>query len=555
MFASLSSRLHWPSVAAALALPLPGEALPVRITCPSCRAADALLITDDTTKNGFWHHCQNCSASGDIIALVALCRQTKPTAAVEWLVREGLLVDDANCTTRWQRDQEKQDDGVALWTKSQQRAMRGLPPGLNKLAQHLGLLSGLATERWHEGPGRLLGWADKADVELALNNAYDAAPLQGPGYWYRHSALPGRRWTQALLLPFWGAPGRLNSFLVIGRDGARARDWVFHSLRTEAEPGLFGLHESLHLSAFADGTIVSLPDPILVLRLQIRHYHTASVPLPLLAPWWCSETRHTLHSWLQLAGRRLVHWAFFGLDLPTLSYAARTNGLICLRGPQNDEPGNILHYLRLKSPADHVRDIVRRARPWPDATAVWMSGQPDQAVTELLGRLQRVLPGGMDLFAELPRGAAARARTLLEAAAKRQFQVWQYSTRDKVIERDGSVFLQRGTEVLKLANLLLRFDESYDSEDGVKYCGRVIHDGRTYPFKGVPAAWVERPVAWLRKFCTRLRIPVWLSTSQTVNHYLFPAATAISPPRCNSRLTDTPTPPDERLDAPRHCSR
>lgn len=356
-----------------LGIPPGAQSLPATTTCPLC--GGRLSIYQDSTNRGAWHYCFSCQHAGELTELAAAVWQVPLTSAVRRLAAVGLPLP-AECLTDEaleayvQGYPRRQQLATALWKRAQERLAFEYNPGINTLRQRLGLATRFSRERVSAGPGRLFGMAPDKEVEnLFFDPDYDARKS-------RSSLFRGPR-GYVLVVPYMSAPRRIGAFGFVTHGGKL----VYRAIRGN-EAGLLGLDLALD-QGFS--TLLAVNDPLLLLRLQVRHFHSSLAPLPLVA-WLDVPQAATSNAWAVLDHAQIVHWAF-QVTPALLRQCQRTDGRLILRGPGKPTPANVGHFLRQQPPLELTRRLVRDAKPWREVVRDWLrhgpAGQVQGVVREM----------------------------------------------------------------------------------------------------------------------------------------------------------------------------
>ena len=245
-----------------------------------------------------------------------------------------------------------------------------------QLRKKLRILSQLHGQSWRNGPGRLVGALPYLEAEACFSPGAIANSL-------RHSAVPfngsgsrifqGGGWGEVLAIAHFDLPGRVCGFLFVGRDG-RTSDRVFKSTyrltsTQRPEGGLAGLETVERSNGEFGHDVLAVADPLLAVRLQVRHAISHTRPLPMVA--WCDQPQAlTKYAWRTLSDKKVVVWAW-RLTAAVVYQAMRANSHLCLLGPEDLRRDSVDHYIRLLSPDQLFRRVVRNARPWREAVRVW----------------------------------------------------------------------------------------------------------------------------------------------------------------------------------------
>jgi hypothetical protein len=397
---SLSQHILWgEALAEQLGLPYDGPALPSRTRCPLCQG-QRLTIYDDAVAEGNWFCCADCRAAGDMIELAGACWRLPPDVALAKLKHAGFplaaaAVQAESVASYLQYHVDYRRRLQQLWEDAQGNLAQSPSATLSRLGNRYHLPRDLTPERWRDGPGRLVGAATVARIEAAFVPGA-LQPGDRPGMYNRvgDRIFEGKGWDAVLLIPYYDLPGRISGFQFLGRAGARPADQVFHvaerrqgqgQKRHPFEAGLAWLPRLCQDCQERD--FVAINDPWLALQIQVRHFGTSLIPLPLTV-WQDSPSgRTTRNSWQLLQNRRVVIWSW-KLDHRAVYQAIQSDGDIAVAGPDEPTISSLNDYVRHLSPADLMRRLVRRARPWREALGEWAQKVHPGTIEDLLFNLE-----------------------------------------------------------------------------------------------------------------------------------------------------------------------
>ena len=399
----LNARISWLHLLGHLDVDCLSTALPTKTYCPLCDE-EGLQIFMDWGLNGQWFHCLSCHNHGDMIELAAKTWKLSILAAVRKLAREGfdLPTDKAAIQCYVERYVKGRQRMAALWRHSRRGTIHSSTT-LRGLVHELRLHCEAPTSRWGSGFGQLVGAIGKLEVEKAFYPGSVAArQVSRRKHHDGHAGNPsmyrifkGRGWDDVLVVPFYDLPGKICSFLFIGRDGNPKEDFVFKRINyhnTKAykvtEAGL-----AFHPDALATAdtewkrTVFAFRDPVLALQLQARHFEGSTRPLPLVV-WYESRVGspdfpdRTRHAWEMLEGRQTVFW-MPKVDVALLCQAAMVDGLISVAGPERRTSAKLKRYTWKFPPANLLEHIRRQAKPWHRVLSDMVDVLPDAVVEEL----------------------------------------------------------------------------------------------------------------------------------------------------------------------------
>ena len=508
---NLAAHISWSKAAETIGLPYRNDPLPVLSHCPACGLL-CTTIRHDNRFGGAWFCCSNeeCGACGDMLEMGGLSWGCKPTAALLRFAELGVGVPEQalvpEALARYTEEfTERRRRLRMLWDRARERLTMGDAWTANQLRWKLGIHSSMDKYRWKARPGRLLGALPAWEIEHCFcpeSVAQHGRDRRTPFNPSARRVFRGRGWDEVLVFAYEDLPGRLCGFFFVGRDGT-VFDRIYRpalgqrselSRGQRPEAGLAGL-ETVERSHHLFGHhVVAVSDPLLALKLQIRHASAFFQPLPLVT-WHDGPTALTRESWEVLSDKTVVIWGP-GLTPKLLHQAMAADGLISLLGP-SDVTSTALgkHYLRLAPAHMLLYKVIRHARPWREALRHWAKTKPDGQVLDLLSGLKFYGISIEDLAPFC--GGSRRARRLLPPAPPtRTVTVGGVTVR----ERPDGWFVVRGSRPeAKLCNAIVRLDELVDGKNGhPRYRGRFLYRDREIPFD-VAARWLSRsPVGCLR---------------------------------------------------------
>ena len=378
------------------------------------------------------------------------------------------------------------------------------------LLQNLQLKTPTEHPRWEQSCGQLVGCIHSHRVEeMIVPSGF--IRRDGGSDWTKsteRAVFRGRNWKEVLVFPQFDLPGRIRSFLFVGRDADPEKDFVFRrcALENTGGPnwserrcsGLFMHPEAPNVSG---ETIVAVDDPFIAYRLHNRHFLLSSKPLPLVA-YLDKHPNRPRRSWEMLGTKQVLFWSPVD-PIPAFRQAIPTNGLVSTTGPVTAAELQMDTYLARMSPVDLIARIRETSRPWPSAMAKHMEKLDDNQTEEMLSQLQMA---DIDLAAmtdRLPRQARERIQSMLARSKITRTVTMQNK---QVVEKPGGWYIanNRGNDEL-IANMHLRIDYLIHHRrlDQTYYKGRVIWKGTTIPFVCPVPEFDRNPFAWIDKLLVR----------------------------------------------------
>lgn len=465
---------------------------------------------------GEYYACRACTSHGDMIQFAAASWKLSLTATLRRIDQCGVplpaevLGDSA--IARYVEALGRRERIEQLWKTAQQNMRGGETHASGRLRQRLGLTLSLPRDRWDQGPGRLHGIVDRADVEEAfepfLKKNGDRPGRKGQVFF-------GSGWKEIVLIPFWDMPQHLSGFYLIGREN-RSEDHVFQVASDYRSTKLDDVDHREAGLAFVDivrddlclpGPVVGVGDPRLALRMHFRQARAGKKFLPIVA-WHDDGYIRTISAWQQLAGLDLVIWSPGELTPSAVRQAAALNAKL------RTVPYDVDHNLTAQMQYER---IALRARPWPLVLVEMLDTLPDLKAFEFLAETQlsfaqfeQVLKANstaceLRTYRERTKGTAAERRERLKGLYehKQMRRSIAFSGRE-LVEHGGQWHIRMGGGRARydlFFDGMVRIDQIFRSKSGrQEYCkGRVLYRDQEFAFCELRAELERNPVEWLTK--------------------------------------------------------
>lgn len=386
LLADVNSNVPWPALAKVLNLPVASPALPSRTDCPFC-LKHRMYVFKDTITNGHWHYCYDCGHSGDLVSLAADVWGMSLAGALQKLRLEGFNCPEmtAELLERYHAERRHRlGRWNDLWSKSREQLATYKSSGLSALRERYRLLGNYSSDRWLAGPGMFVGGASVKQVEKALLSPSMISDSDDRDR--KRLMFPGKRWRDVLVIPFYGAPKRISGMWFMGRNGGKDSR-VFRSGGVtrgtkRIEAGLAGLSSVGDAQGQFGPYVFAVEDPLLMLRLQVRHMQTSTLPLPIVA-YHADKQHRTQHAWSSLLHNKVIFWTWH-ITPEIVWQAMQADGDIALMPLTEPTRKSVNHLLRLASPRDVLRRSLKYAKPWRTAVADWVITSQPGVLEELL---------------------------------------------------------------------------------------------------------------------------------------------------------------------------
>jgi hypothetical protein len=376
---SLNIHAPWHEVLQLLGINVQVLVLPATVSCPHCKQ-NSLHVYQDITSGGAWHYCSTCKFAGDTIELVASVWKQDIATTILKLNAHGIsFPDDAldpSIIDRYILGHVEYRKGIqALWELSQERLPLNDTHTIAKLHDKFTAGHAASSITWPRRGKSFLGGCHINDVLRAFR--HEKVRNSGPDLDPRtlnsgHDRIfKGRGWTDVLVLPHYELPGKIRGFTFIGREGS-AKDILYRrvnnhpagrrpKIETNAaayDPGLTMYETMFSYHSRYKSTTFVLADPVVALRLQLRHLRQSNTPLPVCGSY--SDGKLTNRwLWSTAFSRNFIFWGRT-LTPDLIQQARHANGKIAV--------GKTLSTLAAspteKSPTQWLDLMERTAKPW-----------------------------------------------------------------------------------------------------------------------------------------------------------------------------------------------
>ena len=510
---SLNSLVPWAILLDQLELAVPPPVLPARAQCPLCKQ-EQLIITEDYLAGGQWFRCRNCKKSGDMIELAAKAWGLSIPGTVIKLSQNGfdLPVDDATVHGYLTGHIEYREQLRKLWRQAQSYIYHDSIT-LRWLLSELRLPHEFPMERWDAGPAKILGGERCITIEETLlpESVVCCGNEQVPRCRSSRRVFKGGGWKEALMLPFYTAPGRLCAFGFLGQRKNGRTDYVFRHLNVTPfvnqpvrEAGLALHPDTRKLAVEWQHTVFAVSDPLVYLQLQLGQFQHSKLPLPLVLWQDVAGKPHvrTHDAWEMFGNCRIVFWDP-ALTLPTLRQAIAVDGWIATCGPRRDGAEELRDYLYRCLPTILCGQLQKHALPWPKALAKAMRKWTDSQIEDLFLQLKLEAPQIEKVRKACPPELRQRLDSILKS---RQIQSFVRFDNHVVVEQsDGWYCYRHGDwarqqELISNAKLRLSQVVTYKRTRQICYVGTIIFNGEEIPFTAPQKDIEKDPLGWLQQF-------------------------------------------------------
>jgi hypothetical protein len=490
----LNECIPWTSVLPVLGVQVSGSALPATVRCPACQH-QTLTVYKDPVRQGQWYHCSGCGLAGDGAELTAAVGDISVGSAVLKLATRGLPILPELLEPVWLDRYEKRSDfrrrTMAFWKAA--RSSTGNTGNTGPAQRKLGIAPGVTlSPEWPRRGGRFVGHCKAIQAEellrpVALNYRLSIGKSSAGNAGWR-PLFRGRGWDDLLVVAYHNMPGRLAGFLFIGREARWPDDFIFAPCSGMASPtmGVSMFEAALPPHREFGATIFVVEDPVLALRIQIRHLIDTDVPLPVVGAWGAAEPRCI---WPSMPRRDLVHWS----PEPDGRLIARAR-LSCGRVALAPTGTAIAGHLERSRPSLALRGMLAAAQPW------------DAALEALLGRLSPARAEELVLSLKLkPDETSSFLRACTDDTRARLSALFMDAGKPRGVTISGKTIIESGGawRVAKTGELVcdavLRVEQVIrTAAGGVSYRGRIEYRGQSLPFWAPDREIEKDTLRWVR---------------------------------------------------------
>jgi hypothetical protein len=506
---SLNIHATWHEVLRLLGTDVQVLVLPVTVICPCC-TRDGLHVYQDITSGGAWHYCSACKFAGDSIELAAdVWNQDIPTTILK-LNAYGISfpadVLDPSIIDRYVLGHVEYRKGMqALWALAQERLPKNDTPTIAKL--HDKYTSGHAASSitWARRGKQFLGGCHTTDVLRAFRQERVRNADRELGWHDLNSGhnriFKGKNWADLLIFPYYDLPGKIKGFTLIGRDG-ETKDILYRRISNHPQSPKLGADDSAYdpgLSMYETlflyhpkykNTSFILADPIVALRLQLRHMRQSNKPLPICGSYSDSNLINRW-IWSTMFPRNFVFW---GRELTSelIQQARHANGKIAI-GKTFD---TLLTDPVKRSPTEWLDRMASAAKPWQQVVEAELREVSLPVAESLLLRL-RLTSQELRAFAA---DCAADVREKLEKV----FETAICDTKSALVEgksltetKEGWC-LENGTVI---CDAIVRIEKVVHQpvKNCAYYTGYIERKGKRIEFTDAAEYMENRTAKWLRE--------------------------------------------------------
>lgn len=488
--------------------------------CPLC--SGRLGIYQDTIHQGQWLYCEDCQEGGDPIMFAAKFWEVPVAAAARRLLEEATPEDLERYETMVIQGYAKLE---AFWAGARQYLLAS--PDLRSLRLNLGISPTLQAESWSSRGGKYLGGCTRREVEALVGYEGRRSIFWGHGQTYGPNWVRDDRFiSDMMVVPFYDLPGRISSLLFVTKTGRSGEDYTYYPVlplqeraRRRVVPGVFGLDLLFRPLDFGGDLALILLDPLLAVRLLVRHWADESTLLPVAAVWTESPPCPVLAA----TGRKAVVWGHQA-SLALFRHASALDARIALCSARLED---VHRQVQRRRPREWVERQVASARPWREVLEEHLASLAAADAEALL--LQLELP--KQRLKEFLEGCRPSVRTSLSDLYEARCTIRQVTINGREITEARGCWWSHN-RLTPLSDALVRIEKVVHLANSDKtYCqGAVSYQGREVAFTAEKDVLEKHGWTWLSDFLIHEGLGVLGGSRWTGAPTVFAIATAFHRP-------------------------
>lgn len=423
-------------------------------------------------EGGRWYCCGGCNFSGDSIELYKAGHNIKDVrSAIAEMVRRQLLpISSGELNTDIVTDYIKsyvnkrlRNSNFFEHAKSQ---LLGLHQDWLSLMRYYNLWGGRrSSAEWGRELGMFLGGATREDA-----------------YRFKLGKDVPESMSHFLVCPFYDVPGRISSFLLIGRSQTVRISCSVHS---RGEDGLM----MLDATGVEDDIVIATSDPMFALQLQRKNFVCDTAPLKVVV-----FGVNTDRAWMSLCARRVIFWEqkpsfqlFNQSRKHARSYIARRPSFL-----------DAAEYFRDTPLTETLESLSDSAVTWAEALKIYVLEHDRSAVYDTIKNLE-LTAYEMSRIYELC--STIEREKLKEILGEKPIEQSVYIMKKRVIEADGAWWIAHSDRRELLCNAIIRILKAVHAQDsGInRYEGTITFNGKTIRFNNTIDEVERLPGKWLRE--------------------------------------------------------
>jgi hypothetical protein len=346
---------------------------------------------------------------------------------------------------------------------------------LRQLRLQMEMAENFSSPNWRMRGGQYVGCATKERFD-SLVGRYRQLPYVEEDIQRQRRFKPT---AEFLVMAFSDLPGRISSFLFSYDTDNGPRPLVYTSpFRPEDEkksllPGVAMLDALFQPNNQYGDTAFVLLDPLIALRLHIKHMIDNSDLLPVAAVWPAAPPAEILN---YINARQIIFWAQKA-DVDVFRHARAVNGRISISTAVMED---IVRHLRRRPPAEWLQVRIKKSDTWEAVLEEHLASIPLPEAESILLRMKM---GSIDLE-KFINGCSVKLRQRLDDFMKRNHRRQVTVGNETIVETDEGWFLNKnGTQ---LTNIIVRIEKTVcrqrDKADSLYYYGNILSKGKKLPF-------------------------------------------------------------------------
>jgi hypothetical protein len=405
---------------------------------------------------------------------------------------------------------ERRKEVDAVWERAKSKFSLAESGELRGLQAKIGVRGPYGPD-WSSKGGQFIGAANKAELELFMSSKMPRNYSISRNYLFGNKG--GGKWGDLLVVPFYDLPNRICAFMCIGRNVAGPEDVVM--LPAYGMNGRNSERQTKPGTSIWEGGVCMLPalyckrpinmsnnifvmdDPIMAVRLQLRHLKDSALPLPLVSitP---AQSKHvvTKSVWDWLPIEKVVCWSTTP-SMKLLELSKRADASVSMA---NMSTFDLDTNLRDRTPMSWLNRAATTSAEWPIVLRRILN---KQTIQEIQDTLLDIDLGGAELrkFIE-DSDPDLGERLKLAVEQKTNIKRVQFK-KNTVTERDGSWYLRMDSYKREelICNAIIRIEQVMrTSNNNNYYRGIVIFKGKEYVFTEPTETLENDSLTWLKEF-------------------------------------------------------
>jgi hypothetical protein len=419
---------------------------------------------------GRWYSCRACSFNGDSIELYAAGHGMKDlhSAVLELAKQRILPMTSGELSRGFVSDYvgyyiTKRKRFQDFFETARQQVLNIRQSWLSLFQQHQLWIGRCVPAEWGSTLGKFLGCADRRDAVAAGFDVPKSMP-----YFF--------------VCPYYDVPGRIVSFLLIGKKQALR----LHLWDHQDDDGLM----MLDATGLEDEIVLAVRDPLFALQMQRRNFTCDNTPLKIVV----YGTR-TDKAWMSINARRVIFWD----KTPNFTMFRQAKKHARAYIAKRPRFADAYEYLRHTTIPKVLDRMTESAVPWSEGLKHYILTHEDRGEVYDTIRSLDLTAYEMNLIYELC--TTVEREMVKQIIGEKPIEQSVYINKLRIIEADGAWWIVRDGHRELLCNAIIRISRAVHAQDsGIdQYEGTITANGKTIRFQDDIDVIERSPPNWLRK--------------------------------------------------------